>query len=131
MDEWTWRKEVNQARYDRVYTHDSKWAGLEVIHVERLSKIWPKMTDHVALHVVLRRVERPVVDGNANHADVGGDAKRTITSASSTGENAQRSDGLVDARQPKEDVLVLDIDRAVQRRMDQFHEVIKCCGDSN
>ena len=53
-DEWTWRRGANSGRYDRVFVH----GGADVVECERFSRltdIWPTLSDHVALLVVLRR----------------------------------------------------------------------------
>ena len=56
-DDWTWRVGVNQARYDRVYVHNSIDARVRCTVIERLPGVWGRMTDHVALHTVVRRTE--------------------------------------------------------------------------
>jgi hypothetical protein len=127
-DEWTWRKDYQSARYDRIYTHDSKIAGLQCIRIERIISMWGTSTDHVALHVVLKCTDRLSGDDGADHAEVEGDVERVEMSMPSTDKNPQSSVGLVDARRPKEDIRVLAIDSAVKRGVARFHEVVQCCG---
>ena len=64
-DAWTWRQHANEARYDRVYTHDTETAAVRCVHVARNLHVWGDLTDHVALHVVLQRVSS-VVPNRAN-----------------------------------------------------------------
>ena len=58
IDEWTWRAGANHARYDRGYLHDSTTACARCTVIERLPNVWGSMTDHVALHAVVRRMPR-------------------------------------------------------------------------
>jgi len=55
-DGWTWRKGTCKAMYDRVYLHDSgDGHTAHCTDVRRLVDVWPDQSDHVALHVILRR----------------------------------------------------------------------------
>ncbi len=58
IDDWTWRAGANRARYDRVYLHNSNAARARCTVIERLPNVWGLMTDHVALHAVVRCVPR-------------------------------------------------------------------------
>ena len=58
IDDWTWRDlaGANHARYDRLYLRNSTDARARCTRIERLPRVWGLMTDHVALHAVVRRV---------------------------------------------------------------------------
>ena len=52
---WTWKRGVNEARYDRAYIHSARGHQLDCVRFEILRGIWGPLTDHVAISVVLRR----------------------------------------------------------------------------
>ena len=55
-EEWTWRRGVHSARYDRIFVHGAAGGdAVECSQVTRLANVWPARTDHVALHTVLTR----------------------------------------------------------------------------
>ena len=55
-EDWTWCRGSSTARYDRVFIHDAGEGDVvKSVQVRRLSDVWPALSDHVALHVVLRR----------------------------------------------------------------------------
>ena len=56
QDHWTWRQSHSSARYDRIYSHSSTTATVECVETERLPKVWGRLTDHVAMRAVFRKV---------------------------------------------------------------------------
>ena len=52
---WTWRKGANMARYDRVYTRGVDGGGSDCVSYANFRSVWGKLTDHVALHIILRQ----------------------------------------------------------------------------
>ena len=50
--DWTWQRAQNNAKYDRIFVHG---VAIECGPAQRLTSIWPSLSDHVALHVLLRR----------------------------------------------------------------------------
>ena len=53
--QWTWRRATVCGRYDRVYVKSIGSASVACVRAKRLESVWPDLTDHVGLHVVLRR----------------------------------------------------------------------------
>jgi endonuclease/exonuclease/phosphatase family metal-dependent hydrolase len=59
VDDWTWCRGSSTARYDRVFLHDAgNGESAECAQIRRLTRVWPALSDHVALHVVVRRRSR-------------------------------------------------------------------------
>ena len=56
VDDWTWCRGSSTARYDRVFLHDAgDGESAECAEIRRLTGVWPALSDHVALHAVVRR----------------------------------------------------------------------------
>ena len=56
VDDWTWCRGSSTARYDRVFLHDAgEGESAECAEIRRLTGVWPALSDHVALHAVVRR----------------------------------------------------------------------------
>ena len=56
VDDWTWCRGSSTARYDRVFLHDADDGdSVECAQLRRLTEGWPALSDHVALHAVVRR----------------------------------------------------------------------------
>ena len=56
VDDWTWCRASSTARYDRVFLHDAgDGESAECAEIRRLTGVWPALSDHVALHAVVRR----------------------------------------------------------------------------
>ena len=56
VDDWTWCRGSSTARYDRVFLHDAgDGESAECAQIRRLTGVWPALSDHVALHAVVRR----------------------------------------------------------------------------
>ena len=53
--QWTWCRGTVCGRYDRVYVKSIGSVSVACVRAKRLKSVWPKLTDHVGLHVVLRR----------------------------------------------------------------------------
>ena len=59
VDDWTWCRGSSTARYDRVFLHDAgDGDSAECAQIRRLTGVWPALSDHVALHAVVRRRSR-------------------------------------------------------------------------
>ena len=58
LESWTWKHQNGQhiGRYDRVYIHNSRCASVQCMEYGVIRQTWGKLTDHVALRVVLQRV---------------------------------------------------------------------------
>lgn len=53
---WTWSGHGHKARFDRFFVHDAQnGVTVERQAIERLSGLWPALSDHVALHAVFAR----------------------------------------------------------------------------
>ena len=56
VDDWTWCRGSSKARYDRFFLHDAgDGESVECAQMRRLTGVWPALSDHVALHAVVRR----------------------------------------------------------------------------
>ena len=56
VDDWTWCRGSSTKRYDRVFLHDAgDGDSVECVQIRRLTGVWPALSDHVALHAVVRR----------------------------------------------------------------------------
>ncbi len=67
--QWTWRRGGHHGRFDRVYVRDGE---VECQHAGVMRSIWPTLSDHVALHVVLRlRCHSNVDSGSAESITMG------------------------------------------------------------
>ena len=56
VDDWTCSRDSNTARYDRVFLHDAGGGeSAECSQIRQLTGVWPALSDHVALHAVVRR----------------------------------------------------------------------------
>ena len=125
-DNWTWRAGANHARYDRVYLHSSTTKHAQCTVVERLPNVWGRLTDHVALHVVVR--SRPSTSAGTGFRaapdDLGTEALTTEASAaaSSVTENTSRRQSGASAQaeewsgniQPRSDIPVISIASKVE-----------------
>ena len=59
VDDWIWCRGSSTARYDRAILHDAgNGESAECAQIWRLTGVWPALSDHVALHVVVRRRSR-------------------------------------------------------------------------
>ena len=59
VDNWTWCKGLHKRQYDRVFLHDpANGERLECTEIQRLTGVWPALSDHAALHVVVRRTSK-------------------------------------------------------------------------
>ena len=137
LDDWTWRAGVNRARYDRAYLHNSTDARARCTVIERLPDVWGQMTDHVALHAVVRSVPRasvvpgasaapygPVNKGLTSEAGVDASpaAEDTRLSSCSASGQAQESSG---TGQPRSDTPVASIATKVETEIIGFREMVQ------
>ncbi len=83
VDDWTWCRGSNTARYDRVFLHDAgDGESAECAEIRRLTGVWPVLSDHVALHVVVRRRSSSLATRQATLAS-SSSASRSAASSSS------------------------------------------------
>ena len=92
-DSWTWRRRASSARYDRVLVHGGT-DKVECEHFRRLTGIWPVLSDHVGLLVVLRRkIAAPPLRGHHGGGSLSVAASSRGAAAGPTGKPALRHAG--------------------------------------
>ena len=135
VEEWTWQAGENAARYDRIYMHGSSDALVHCLHLERMAPVWGQLTDHVALHAVLRRTARTSIHeplGASPAAKLGGIscsaeiATSDVCGAAPPADRPCRCQGTKPLRM---DVAVVAIASSVAAGVARFHKVAMQCGD--
>ena len=130
QEPWTWRRGANSARYDRFYAQACGPDSVECAHMEAIRSIWPARTDHVALHVVLRRRSRANARSEAAGARVQL-ARSTARDASAPDSAAKPAGGAQAERRPsgrqREDIPVVKIANAILALDDIFHKRARLC----
>ena len=59
---WTWKRGINSARFDRFYTRACGSDSVSCLRVDAIRSVWEGgLTDHLALHAILRRTSGAVV----------------------------------------------------------------------
>ena len=67
VDQWTWRRGSNAARYDRVYTHENRVLSASCQRMERVEGVWGEFTDHVPLYARLQLIARGAEVSSPGH----------------------------------------------------------------
>ena len=137
IEDWTWQKHGCKARYDRVFMHSSSTATARCLHIDRLTGVWGSMTDHVALHAVVRMVPFATIPSQINigvrdpAAVEAGPMEKASATSSSVGDPQNQLTNIPNkghnlfGLRPK--VQVVAIGSVVGTEAMRFHELVNRC----
>ena len=126
MAPWTWRRGSHSARYDRVYVHEGASDSVECVSMRALRQVWPALTDHVALHLVLRRRGSSSLDSHgglvaASGAGHAGSFAQAVVACGNDGAAIEAGSA------PREQVPVVRIANAIVSLDSAFKERAAAC----
>ena len=123
--QWTWRRGANSARFDRCYAWACGSDSVECIRMEAIKCIWPALTDHVALRVVLGCRRRPRAGARAD-LDRGAEHHAPAPSGSAKPPGSIRQ-GRGSSHRQRENVPVVKVANVISEIDTHFRERASLC----